>query len=104
MSIFPYIYFMIEDFHITEDANKIAIYAGMVTSAFTFAEFLTGVLWGKNSDKRGRKPVLMFCTRLTGVSLTGGSPPPCMLVNGFIGWLSWLGPIDHDCPARPLWS
>lgn len=59
MSIFPYIYYMIEDFGITADPNKIAVYAGMVTSAFTLAEFATGVMWGKLSDKIGRKPVLL---------------------------------------------
>jgi len=30
---------MIEDFGIAKDEGEIAIYAGMVTSAFTFAEF-----------------------------------------------------------------
>ncbi|RYP75763.1 hypothetical protein DL771_002250 [Monosporascus sp. 5C6A] len=60
MGIFPYIYFMIEDFHITEDKSKISFYAGMVTSAFTFAEFATGLFWGRLSDKIGRKPVLLM--------------------------------------------
>ncbi|RYP02966.1 hypothetical protein DL764_005492 [Monosporascus ibericus] len=60
MGIFPYIYFMIEDFHITEDKSKISFYAGMVTSAFTFAEFVTGLFWGRLSDKIGRKPVLLM--------------------------------------------
>ncbi|KAL6698308.1 major facilitator superfamily domain-containing protein [Trichoderma pleuroticola] len=59
MSIFPYIYYMIEDFQITEDPTQISVYAGMVTSAFTLAEFATGVMWGKLSDKIGRKPVLL---------------------------------------------
>ncbi|KAK1256070.1 hypothetical protein MKX07_008329 [Trichoderma sp. CBMAI-0711] len=59
MSIFPYIYYMIEDFKITDDPTKISVYAGMVTSAFTLAEFATGVMWGKLSDKIGRKPVLL---------------------------------------------
>jgi len=34
-----YIYYMIEDFGVAKDESEIAIYAGMVTSAFTFAEF-----------------------------------------------------------------
>lgn len=68
MSIFPYIYYMIEDFHITEDASKISVYAGMVTSAFTLAEFATGVMWGRLSDKIGRKPVLL--TGLAGTALS----------------------------------
>ncbi|KAI9871550.1 MAG: hypothetical protein M1830_002760 [Pleopsidium flavum] len=74
MSIFPYIYYMISSFNITEDNRQIAIYAGMVTSAFAFAEFSTGVIWGRLSDRVGRKPVLM-----TGLAGTGLS----MLIFGF---------------------
>jgi MFS family permease len=74
MSIFPYIYYMVESFKITSDDRQIAVYAGMVTSAFAFAEFSTGVLWGRLSDKVGRKPVL-----LTGLAGTGLS----MLIFGF---------------------
>ncbi|KAI1327129.1 major facilitator superfamily domain-containing protein [Xylariaceae sp. FL0255] len=68
MGIFPYVYFMIKDFHVTEDESKISFYAGMVTSAFTFAEFSTGLLWGRLSDKIGRKPVLL--TGLVGTALS----------------------------------
>ncbi|KAI9835620.1 MAG: hypothetical protein M1838_005275 [Thelocarpon superellum] len=74
MSIFPYIYYMISSFQITTDDRQIAIYAGMVTSAFAFAEFSTGVVWGRLSDRIGRKPVL-----LTGLAGTGLS----MLIFGF---------------------
>lgn len=74
MSIFPYIYFMIQSFKITSDERQIAIYAGMVTSAFAFAEFSTGVIWGRLSDKMGRKPVLIIGLLGTGLS---------MLVFGF---------------------
>lgn len=74
MSIFPYIYYMVSSFHITTDDKQIALYAGMVTSAFAFAEFSTGVVWGRLSDKLGRKPIL-----LTGLAGTGLS----MLVFGF---------------------
>jgi MFS family permease len=68
MSIFPYIYHMIRDFNITDDESKIAFYAGLVTSSFTFAEFSTGVMWGRLSDKVGRKPVLL--TGLAGTALS----------------------------------
>ncbi|PBP24799.1 major facilitator superfamily transporter [Diplocarpon rosae] len=74
MSIFPYVYFMIEDFHVTQNSAQISVYAGMVTSAFAFAEFSSGVVWGKLSDRIGRKPVLL--TGLAGTALS-------MLIFGF---------------------
>lgn len=74
MSIFPYVYYMVASFNVAHDERHIAIYAGMVTSAFAFAEFSTGVLWGKISDRVGRKPIL-----LTGLAGTGLS----MVIFGF---------------------
>lgn len=74
MSIFPYIYYMIKDFHIADDDRQIALYAGLVTSAFALAECLAGPFWGRLSDRYGRKPIL-----LTGLAGTGLS----MLVFGF---------------------
>ena len=65
---------MIRSFKITSEDRQIAMYAGMVTSAFAFAEFSTGILWGKLSDKIGRKPVLL--SGLAGTSLS-------MLIFGF---------------------
>jgi MFS family permease len=60
MSIFPYAYHMIESFDITEDETRISVYAGMLITAFAFAEFSTGVVWGRISDRIGRKPVLIM--------------------------------------------
>lgn len=60
---------MISSFNITSDDRQIAIYAGMVTSAFAFAEFSTGVVWGRLSDKIGRKPVLLSGLAGTGLSM-----------------------------------
>ena len=74
MSIFPYVYYMIVSFDITSEPRQIATYAGLVTSAFAFAEFLSGVAWGRISDRVGRKPVLL--AGLAGTALS-------MLVFGF---------------------
>lgn len=74
MSIFPYIYYMIESFHITNDTNRIALFAGLVTSVFAGAECLGAGFWGNLSDRIGRKPVL-----LTGLAGTGLS----MIIFGF---------------------
>lgn len=69
MSIFPYIYHMVRDFDIAKDESQISLYAGMITSAFTFAEFSTGVMWGKLSDRVGRKPILLTGLGGTGLSV-----------------------------------
>lgn len=74
MSIFPYVYFMIQDFKVAKDTYQISVYAGMVTSAFAFAEFSSGVAWGRLSDRIGRKPVLL--AGLAGTALS-------MLIFGF---------------------
>ena len=65
---------MIESFHITDDDKRIALYAGMVTSAFALAEAMSSSIWGRLSDKFGRKLIL-----LSGLAGTGRS----MLVFGF---------------------
>lgn len=74
MSIFPYVYYMVKDFGVTKDITQISVYAGMVTSAFAFAEFSSGIAWGRLSDKIGRKPVLI--AGLAGTALS-------MLIFGF---------------------
>ncbi|KAF2757800.1 MFS general substrate transporter [Pseudovirgaria hyperparasitica] len=73
MSVFPYSHSMMQSFGF-ETEKEIVFYAGMVTSAFAFAEFSTGMYWGQKSDRVGRKPVL-----LTGMFGTGFS----MLAFGF---------------------
>lgn len=74
MSIFPYIYYMIESFHVTDNHDRIALYAGLVTSVFAAAECMGAGFWGGLSDRLGRKPIL-----LTGLAGTGVS----MLMFGF---------------------
>lgn len=65
---------MIEDFHETDDPNQISTYAGLMTTVFAIAEFSTGAIWGRISDKIGRKPVIVIA--LSGTALS-------MLVLGF---------------------
>jgi MFS family permease len=107
MSIFPYIYFMVKDFHITDNDAQIFMYCGMVTSAFAFAEFSSGVAWGRLSDKIGRKPVLL--TGLAGTALSmlifGFSPnlPTALLARALGGLLNGYGAFLSECLYAWFW-
>jgi MFS family permease len=70
MSIFPYCYYMIRSFNITDNDAQISLYAGMVTSSFAVAECSCSAMWGRLSDRIGRKPVLLIGLGGTGISMT----------------------------------
>ncbi|GAB4855225.1 Protein ZINC INDUCED FACILITATOR-LIKE 1 [Ancistrocladus abbreviatus] len=59
-SLFPFLYFMVRDFHIAEREEDISYYAGFVGSAFMFGRALTSVFWGIFADRYGRKPVMII--------------------------------------------
>lgn len=70
MSIFPYAFQMVSDFSDNGIKEVNAMYAGLLTSSFALAEFATAVLWGRLSDKIGRKPVLLLGLASTAFSMT----------------------------------
>ncbi|KAL6534704.1 hypothetical protein OROGR_013379 [Orobanche gracilis] len=61
-SLFPFLYFMVRDFHIAKREEDISSYAGYVGSSFMCGRALTSLLWGLLSDKYGRKPIIIFGT------------------------------------------
>ncbi|XP_044512375.1 protein ZINC INDUCED FACILITATOR-LIKE 1-like [Mangifera indica] len=61
-SLFPFLYFMIRDFHIAKREEDIGYYAGYVGSSFMLGRALTSVFWGIIADRYGRKPVIIFGT------------------------------------------
>ncbi|CAN7132282.1 unnamed protein product [Brassica rapa subsp. narinosa] len=61
-SLFPYLYFMIRDFHVAEKEEDIGFYAGFVASSFMIGRALTSILWGKLADRYGRKPIILMAT------------------------------------------
>ncbi|XP_044461409.1 protein ZINC INDUCED FACILITATOR-LIKE 1-like [Mangifera indica] len=61
-SLFPFLYFMIRDFHIAKTEEDIGYYAGYVGSSFMLGRALTSVFWGIIADRYGRKPVIIFGT------------------------------------------
>ncbi|CAN9085853.1 unnamed protein product [Alternaria alternata] len=69
MSIFPYAYFMVESFMTGQSTAQISMYTGMVTSSFAFMECISGIFWGRLSDRVGRKKVLLGGLFGTGLSM-----------------------------------
>ncbi|KAJ5563207.1 hypothetical protein N7535_008371 [Penicillium sp. DV-2018c] len=67
-SIFPYSWVMVKDFHMGDGSNA-SFYAGVLISAFSLAEALTGMFWGGLSDRLGRKPILLSGSMGTMASL-----------------------------------
>ncbi|KKA20409.1 MFS transporter [Rasamsonia emersonii CBS 393.64] len=76
---------MVREFHVG-NPNDASLYAGILISAFSLAEALTGMFWGALSDRVGRKPVLLFGCAGTMLSL---------LIVGFAAnyWIALLGRI-----------
>ncbi|CAN4111350.1 unnamed protein product [Withania somnifera] len=97
-SLFPFLYFMIRDFHIAKRQEDISTYAGYVASAYMLGRALTSVCWGTVADRYGRRPVIIFGTFVVVVfnTLFGLSVNFWMAVitRFFLGFLNGLiGPI-----------
>ena len=69
---------MIESFSVPK--NKVAKWAGFASAVFSLSQALTGIAWGRASDRVGRKPVIL--ASILGVMLAG-------LFFGFSPTLAW---------------
>lgn len=58
-SMFPYLYFMIRDFHVGTSEGEIWKYSGFLALLFALSQFLFVLRWGRWLDVVGRKPVLL---------------------------------------------
>ncbi|KAF2855015.1 MFS general substrate transporter [Plenodomus tracheiphilus IPT5] len=58
-SIFPYINFMIENIGNVEKED-VGFYSGLIESLFSATQMCVMILWGRASDRFGRKPVLVL--------------------------------------------
>ncbi|KAJ1816735.1 hypothetical protein LPJ60_005183 [Coemansia sp. RSA 2675] len=58
--VLPFVYKMIEGFHIAESSKDIAFYASLLSSSFAIAQTLTIMYWSRLSDRIGRRPVLLM--------------------------------------------
>ncbi|KAH8592208.1 major facilitator superfamily domain-containing protein [Bisporella sp. PMI_857] len=65
-SVYPYLPELIESFGIGK--KEVARWAGITSAAFSLAQCLTAILWGRASDKFGRKPMIMAGLTMTMVT------------------------------------
>ncbi|KAL3696231.1 hypothetical protein R1sor_010307 [Riccia sorocarpa] len=59
-SLYPYIYFMVDDFGIAAKKEDIGYYAGALGSVLMLGRFLSSVAWGIFADKYGRRVVFVL--------------------------------------------
>ncbi|EXJ86285.1 hypothetical protein A1O1_06655 [Capronia coronata CBS 617.96] len=65
-SVYPYLPEMIQSFHVPND--KVARWAGLMSAVFSLSQCLTGIAWGRASDRFGRKPIILLALTCTMVS------------------------------------
>lgn len=66
--IFPMVAFMVAEFNPSLSDKQVGFYCGAIESIFSLAQLFTIILWGKLSDRIGRKPVILI--GLIGVSIS----------------------------------
>ncbi|KAL8650972.1 MAG: hypothetical protein Q9226_004918 [Calogaya cf. arnoldii] len=67
-SVIPYLPEMIESFNVPQD--EVGRWAGIMSAGFYLSQAATGIIWGRASDRYGRKPLIltaMICVMSTGL-------------------------------------
>ncbi|TKV99128.1 hypothetical protein SEVIR_8G023300v4 [Setaria viridis] len=100
--LFPFIYFMVRDFHISETEEDIGFYAGFLAASYMVGRTTAAIFWGILSDRIGRKPVIAFSilsvvifNTLFGLSTTYWMAITTRFVLGALNGL--LAPIKAYC-------
>ena len=78
---------MIESFGVRK--KEVAKWAGITSAVFSLSQCLTAILWGRASDRFGRKPTIMFGLTFTMItSILWGmssSLPMAIIVRAIAG-------------------
>ncbi|KAL6905685.1 hypothetical protein ACP4OV_003286 [Aristida adscensionis] len=59
-SLFPFLYFMIEDLHVAKKEQDIGLYAGFLGASYMVGRCFASLFWGVVADRIGRKPIIIF--------------------------------------------
>uniref|UniRef100_A0ACD5Y498 Uncharacterized protein n=1 Tax=Avena sativa TaxID=4498 RepID=A0ACD5Y498_AVESA len=59
-SLFPFLYFMIQDLRVAKREEDIGFYAGFLGASYMVGRGFASIFWGMVADRIGRKPVILF--------------------------------------------
>ncbi|KAF7043292.1 hypothetical protein CFC21_052674 [Triticum aestivum] len=59
-SLFPFLYFMIQDMHVAKNEQDIGVYAGLLGASYMVGRCFASLFWGVVADRIGRKPIIAF--------------------------------------------
>ncbi|XP_037429939.1 protein ZINC INDUCED FACILITATOR-LIKE 1-like isoform X2 [Triticum dicoccoides] len=59
-SLFPFLYFMIQDMHVAKNEQDIGVYAGLLGASYMIGRCFASLFWGVVADRIGRKPIIAF--------------------------------------------
>ncbi|CAN6357512.1 unnamed protein product [Urochloa humidicola] len=100
--LFPFMYFMVRDFHIAKTEEDIGFYAGFLAASYMVGRAIAATFWGILADRIGRKPVITFSilsvvifNTLFGLSTTYWMAITTRFVLGALNGL--LAPIKAYC-------
>ncbi|KAI9047593.1 hypothetical protein LZ554_008306 [Drepanopeziza brunnea f. sp. 'monogermtubi'] len=86
-SVFPYLPEMIESFGVPK--SEVAWWAGMTSAAFSLSQCTTAVIWGRASDRFGRKRTILIGLMMTMISVLfwgmSTSLPMAIVARSFAG-------------------
>lgn len=58
--LFSFVAYMVRDFGMTKDEQRLGYFAGYLASAFYFGQVLSGSFWGWLADRKGRRTSLLL--------------------------------------------
>ncbi|TVU27104.1 hypothetical protein EJB05_29684 [Eragrostis curvula] len=100
--LFPFMYFMVRDFHVAKTEEDIGFYAGFLAASYMVGRGFAAIFWGIVADRIGRKPVIAFSifsvaifNTLFGLSTTYWMAIAIRFVLGALNGL--LAPIKAYC-------
>eukprot|EP00760_Papus_ankaliazontas_P009071 PhM_4_TR13962/c1_g2_i1/m.91727 len=67
--LMPFVGYLVDSFHITSSKDTVGYYAGVVIAVFQLSMSISSPIWGKLSDRYGRRPAMLVGLLITAIAL-----------------------------------